>query len=290
MRVRIQPMNDNSANPVIAMIGAGNMSRAIIGGLIARGHPAERLAAADPDPETRDAVAREFGIATHAGNERAVTGADIVVLAVKPQVIDQVTESIAAALAGDCVVVSVAAGVPVSRLRARLGDAAAIVRVMPNTPALRGAGAAGMFAAGCSQAQQRAVRSLFEAIGKVFEIEDEALMDTVTAVSGSGPAYFFALAEALAEAGQAAGLSRETAEGLAAQTATGAGVMLGAGDTPAAELRRRVTSPGGTTAAALETLERNDFAGIVHAAVDAAVQRGRALGGASATGDPRGDS
>lgn len=290
MQVRIQDMNDNSALPVIAMIGAGNMSRAIIGGLIARGHPAERLAAADPDAETRDAVAREFGVATHAENRQAVAGAELVVLAVKPQVIDRVTESIASALRGDCVVVSVAAGVPVSRLRARLGEATAVARVMPNTPALHGAGAAGVFAAGCSQAQQRAVRTLFEAVGKVFEIEDEALMDAVTAVSGSGPAYFFALAEALAEAGQAAGLNRETAEGLAAQTATGAGVMLGAGDAPAAELRRRVTSPGGTTAAALATLERNDFAGIVHAAVDAAVERGRELGGASAAGGPRGDS
>jgi len=272
------------------MIGAGNMSRAIIGGLIARGHPAERLVAADPDPETRSAVADEYGIATPAENNQAVAGADIVVLAVKPQVIDAVTESIAAALPDDCVVVSVAAGIPVSRLRAGLGEDTPIVRVMPNTPALHGTGATGMFAAGCSKAQQHAVRALFEAVGEVFEIDDESLMDAVTAVSGSGPAYFFALAEALAEAGHAAGLDRATAEGLAAQTASGAGVMLGSGDLPAAELRRRVTSPGGTTAAALDTLERHGFAGSVRAAVDAAVSRGRELGGTTAavgTGDDR---
>ncbi|MEX0915818.1 MAG: pyrroline-5-carboxylate reductase, partial [Wenzhouxiangellaceae bacterium] len=209
---------------------------------------------------------------------------DVVVLAVKPQVIDKVAESIASALNARCVVVSVAAGIPVARLRATLGADRAIVRVMPNTPALHGAGATGMFAAdGCSEAQQNAARALFEAVGRVFEVADESLMDAVTAVSGSGPAYFFALAEALADAGRAAGLDEATAEGLAAQTAAGAGVMLGRGDTPAAELRRRVTSPGGTTAAALETLEHNDFARIIHAAVDAAVQRGRELGGTSAS-------
>lgn len=262
------------------MIGAGNMARALIGGLIARGHPATRLVAADPDPDTRAAVAREYGIATFDSNARAAADADVVVLAVKPQVIDAVGKSIASTLAEHCVVVSVAAGTPVARLRATLGEQRAVVRVMPNTPALHGAGATGLFAApGCTESQRDAARTLFQAVGKVFEIEDESLMDVVTAVSGSGPAYFFALAEALADAGRAAGLDRATAEGLAAQTAAGAGAMLAAGDMAAADLRQRVTSPGGTTAAALDTLKQNDFAGIVQMAVDAAVQRGRALGG-----------
>ena len=274
--------NSNNPKPVIAMIGAGKMSSAIIGGLIARDHPAQSLVAADPDAETRRAVADKYGITTHAENARAVAEADIVVLAVKPQVIDSVTVSIAEALPDNCVVVSVAAGIPVSRLREGLGEDRALVRVMPNTPALHGAGATGMYAADCSEPQRRAVRELFQAVGQVFEIDDESLMDAVTAVSGSGPAYFFALAEALAEAGHAAGLDREIAEGLAAQTATGAGVMLGTGDVEAAELRRQVTSPGGTTAAALETLEQHEFSRIVRAAVDAAVRRGRELGGASA--------
>lgn len=264
------------------MIGAGNMARALVGGLIARGHPADRLVAADPDPDTRTAVAREYGIATFETNERAVAGADVVVLGVKPQVINAVGKSIASALDPYCVVVSVAAGIPVARLHAVLGAERAVVRVMPNTPALHGAGATGLYAApGCSAAQRDAARTLFEAVGTVFEIDDEALMDVVTAVSGSGPAYFFALAEALADAGCGAGLDRVTAEGLAAQTAAGAGTMLGTGDTPAAELRRRVTSPGGTTAAALDMFRQKDFAGIVQAAVDAAVRRGRELGGAS---------
>lgn len=285
-------MNDTGNSPRIAMIGAGNMARALIGGLIARGHPAQRLVAADPDPDTRAAVSREHGIETFEANDRAATDADVVVLAVKPQVIDAVGKSIAPALAADCVVVSVAAGTPIARLRASLGADRALVRVMPNTPALHGAGATGLFAApGCTEIQRDAARSLFEAVGRVFEIEDESLMDVVTAVSGSGPAYFFALAEALADAGHAAGLDRDIAEGLAAQTAAGAGAMMAAGDTPAAELRRRVTSPGGTTAAALDMLKQEDFAGIVQTAVDAAVQRGRELGGAPVpNNDSGGDS
>lgn len=285
-------MKDTGNSPRIAMIGAGNMARALIGGLIARGHPAERLVAADPDADTRAAVAREHGIETFEANARAAADADVVVLAVKPQVIDAVGKSIAPALAAHCVVVSVAAGTPITRLRASLGAERALVRVMPNTPALHGAGATGLYAApGCSDAQRDAARNLFQAVGRVFDIEDESLMDVVTAVSGSGPAYFFALAEALADAGRAAGLDRDTAEGLAAQTAAGAGTMLAAGDIPAAELRRRVTSPGGTTAAALDMLEQKDFAGIVQAAVAAAVQRGRELGGGPGpNNDSGGDS
>ena len=290
MRVRIDGMSSSNQYPLIAMIGAGNMARAIIGGLIACGHPAGRLVAADPDTKTRRAVFSEYEIATHAENRQAVAGADVVVLAVKPQVIDTVTEAIARALPDDCVVVSVAAGIPVARLRQGVGADRAVVRVMPNTPALHGAGATGMYAAGCSEKQVQTVRTLFEAVGKVFEIADETLMDAVTAVSGSGPAYFFALAEALAAAGHAAGLDGETAEGLATQTATGSGVMLGTGEATAAELRQRVTSPGGTTAAALEALEKHEFSRIVRAAVDAALQRGRELGGKTTPGDNGGNS
>lgn len=280
-------MNDTGTSPRIALIGAGNMARALIGGLIARGHPAERLVAADPDPDTRHSVMQEYGIATLDANDQAAADADVVVLAVKPQVIDAVGAAIASALAEHCVVVSVAAGIPVARLRATLGAERAVVRAMPNTPALHGAGATGLYAApGCTEVQRDAARTVFQAVGQVFEIEEESLMDVVTAISGSGPAYFFALAESLADAGRVAGLDRATAEGLAAQTAAGAGTMLATGEIPAAELRRRVTSPGGTTAAALEILGQKDFAGIVQAAVDAAIKRGQELGGAS---DPKND-
>ena len=281
-------MSKNGTNHKITMIGAGNMARALIGGLIARHHPADHLAAADPDAKMRQDVAQAYGIRTFEANDRAVSGADVVVLAVKPQVIDEACRSIASALSEDCVVVSVAAGTPVARLRSRLGHDRAVVRVMPNTPALHGAGATGLYAASsCTEAQRDAARAIFEAVGEVFEIQDEALMDVVTAVSGSGPAYFFALAEALAEAGHSAGLDRATAEGLAARTAAGAGTMLTSGGTSAAELRRRVTSPGGTTAAALNVLNHRQFADTVNKAVDAAVQRGKELAGVP---DPNNES
>ncbi|MDT8448645.1 MAG: pyrroline-5-carboxylate reductase [Wenzhouxiangellaceae bacterium] len=263
----------------IATIGAGNMARALIGGLLERGHPREKLLAADPDAGTRDEVADRFGIETLAVNADAAGRAGLVILAVKPQVIDKAAESIAGALNPDTIVVSVAAGTPIARLQRRLGEDQPIVRVMPNTPALYGAGATGLCAsAACSDEQTKAARAVFEAVGKVFEIGDESLMDAVTAVSGSGPAYFFVLAEALAQAGSDAGLARDVAAGLAAQTAAGAGAMLAADEFDAAELRRRVTSPGGTTEAALNALSEAGFGDIVAHAVAAAIARGRELG------------
>lgn len=261
------------------MIGAGNMARALIGGLLDKGHPANRLVAADPDPDTRTAIENDFGIATTGENPHAVADADVVVLAVKPQVIDAVLESVNADVADDAVVVSVAAGIPVARIRRALGNALAIIRVMPNTPALRGVGATGMYAAPeCNAAQRDRARALFEAVGRVFEVPDESLMDAVTAVSGSGPAYFFALTEALANAGRGAGLPDDIARGLATQTAAGAGAMLFGDDIDPSELRRRVTSPGGTTAAALESFARDGLEAMVDRAVRAAVRRGRELG------------
>lgn len=261
------------------MIGAGNMARALIGGLLENDHPAGRLIAADPDPDTRTAIERDFGVEATDDNPHAVANADVVVLAVKPQVIDGVLGSVASNLSHDAVVISVAAGIPVARIRRRLGDQAAIVRVMPNTPALRGLGATGMYAAPqCSAAQRDRARALFEAVGLVFEVQDEALMDAVTAISGSGPAYFFALTEALANAGREAGLPEPIARGLATQTAAGAGAMLTGDEVDPSELRRRVTSPGGTTAAALESFAHDGLDAIVERAVRAAVRRGRELG------------
>lgn len=270
----------NASSPRIALIGAGNMARALIGGLLERGHPPERLVTADPGAQPRRAAADDFGIETTADNRAAARGADLVVLAVKPQVLNDVTAGLAGGLDDDCVVVSIAAGVPIRRVQRGLGGHPAVVRVMPNTPALYGRGASGLCAAsGCSAAQVRRARELFQAVGEVFDIDDEALMDVVTAVSGSGPAYFFALAEALADAGHDAGLDPDIAARLAAQTAAGAGAMLAAGDADAGELRRRVTSPGGTTAAALASFTDSDLAGIVRNAVQAAIERGRELGG-----------
>lgn len=262
----------------IVFIGAGNMARALIGGLAARGRR-QRIIATDPDAGSREAIASELGIETGADNRAAVAGADTVVLAVKPQVIDAVLNELAGAVDGNAVVVSVAAGISVERIQRALGAGQPVVRAMPNTPALYGAGATGLFVAeSCTGDHRNRARSLFEAVGIIAEVDDEALMDSVTAVSGSGPAYFFALTEALTRAGTHAGLAPDTARALAEQTATGAGRMLAESSDDAATLRRRVTSPGGTTAAALECFARGDLDSLVRDAVDAAVRRGRELG------------
>jgi pyrroline-5-carboxylate reductase len=265
--------------PLVAFIGAGNMARALIGGLLDSHHPADRLRAADPGAEARDRAAALGPIEVTSDNAAAAAGADVVVLAVKPQVIDDVAGRLADALDDGALVVSVAAGVPTTRLQRALGGARPVVRAMPNTPALRGLGATGLYASpGCSDAQRAGARAIFEAVGIVVEVDDEALMDVVTAVSGSGPAYFFALAEALADAGEAAGLPRDAARRLADRTAAGAGAMLADGSDDAATLRERVTSPGGTTAAALERFRADGLDALVRRAVDAAVRRGRELG------------
>lgn len=257
------------------------MARALVGGMIARGHRRESVAAADPSNAARDSMQSAFGIRVYTDNQAAVEGADIVILAVKPQLIEGVAAAIGGVLPSGCVVVSVAAGVPIATLRNALGDSRpGLIRVMPNTPALKGVGATGLYAdPDCSTRQRKLVRGVFETVGRVYEIGEESLMDVVTAVSGSGPAYFFALTEALARAGTEAGLAADVAEGLAAQTAAGAGAMLLDSDVDTAELRRRVTSPGGTTEAGLEALDRNGLERIVASAVSAAVRRGRELGG-----------
>ena len=261
------------------MIGAGNMAQALIGGLLRAGHPADALVAADPNPKMRERIQRRFGIQAQTDNADAVANADVIVLAVKPQMMAAVLASIAASIQPGAVVISVAAGIPVASLKQALNPGQAIVRVMPNTPALMGLGATGLFAdQACSEDQRGLAEWIFSAVGEVATIDDEMLMDAVTAVSGSGPAYFFALTEALSEAGIEAGLPPATARLLARQTAAGAGAMLAEKDADAATLRRQVTSPGGTTAAALEAFEQQHLKSVVNTAVQAAVARGRQLG------------
>ena len=255
------------------------MARALVGGLVAADHAADAITVADPDADQRAALARDTGVRTQADNRAAVSTQRVVVLAVKPQVMDRVLEDIAPALGRQTVVVSIAAGVTLTRLEAALGRDRAIVRAMPNTPALFGAGMTGLVAnPACSRDDRNLAEQIFSAAGDIAWLDDEALMDVVTAVSGSGPAYFFALTEHLAEAGTSAGLAPELAARLARQTAVGAGVMLNHSDLDAGELRRRVTSPGGTTAAALAQLADDGLKQLVDRAVDAGVRRGRELG------------
>ena len=264
----------------IAFIGGGNMARALIGGLLRAGVSATALRVADPAPD-RAALAALGPVALADDNPSAAHGAKVVVLAVKPQVMAAACAAITAAVqAGRPLIVSVAAGVRSADLDAWLGGGCAIVRCMPNTPALLGAGATGMVANAAVDAAQRATAErIMACVGIVEWIPDESLMDAVTALSGSGPAYFLQLVEHLEDAAVTLGLPRASARRLAVQTGLGAMRMAAESALEPAALRRQVTSPGGTTAAALAAFEAGGFATLVARALQAARDRGRALGG-----------
>ncbi len=259
----------------ITFIGAGNMASSIIGGLVESGHPASAIRAADPSAENLARLQSIAAIDTYSDNAAAVAGADVVILAVKPQVMGEVLQGIAsAAAASQAVVISIAAGITCASMQGRLGANAAIVRCMPNTPALLGAGASGLYATPAVSAQQRATAaSILAAVGVVEWVASEAELDAVTALSGSGPAYFFLFMEAMIDAGCELGLARETATKLAQQTALGAARMALESDVDLIELRRRVTSPGGTTQAAVESFEASGVREVVAGAMQAAASR-----------------
>lgn len=267
----------------VAFIGGGNMARSLVGGAVSAGHDPATLRIADPDAATRDALAADFGVATFATAAEAVDGAGTWVFAVKPQVMRAVAAPLAGAAAtARPLVVSVAAGITSAQLDAWLGGGHAVVRAMPNTPALLRAGATGLFANDrVDEAGRARAESLLSSAGYTAWIADEALMDAVTAVSGSGPAYVFLLAEAMAAAAEAQGLPAGTAADLVGRTLLGASRMLvESGDAPAT-LRRRVTSPGGTTEAAIARFEDGGLRALVADAIDAATRRGRDLSAAN---------
>lgn len=268
--------------PRIAFIGAGNMAASLIGGLRAQGVPAERIRASDPSAEQRARLGAEHGIFLCAENAEAVAGADVVVLAVKPQVMKPVCQALAPSLTGNPLIVSIAAGIPCASLEQWLGSSSAekpaIVRCMPNTPALLRQGVSGLFANARVSPEQRAqAEQLLSAVGVVLWLDEEKLIDAVTAVSGSGPAYFFLLIEAMTAAGEQLGLPRETAAQLTLQTALGAARMATESDVDAAELRRRVTSPNGTTEAAIKAFQAGGFETLVQQALNAAAARSAEL-------------
>jgi pyrroline-5-carboxylate reductase len=272
-------MNDTS----IAFIGGGNMARSLVGGLVARDTPAADIRVAEPVAALRDGLRRDFGVAVFAEGVDAAADAATWVLAVKPQVLRGVCESLAPlARASRPLVVSIAAGITSEQLQRWLGGDVAVVRCMPNTPALLGAGVTGLYANPQVDAtgRQRA-EALLAAAGETVWLTDEAKMDAVTAVSGSGPAYVFLLAEAMQAAAIAEGLPADAARTLVLQTILGAARMLTEGDADAGELRRRVTSPGGTTQAAIESFEAGGLVALVARAIDAATRRGRELSAAN---------
>ena len=263
----------------IAFIGGGNMARSLVGGLVADGMPAARLQVAEPDPARRAALEQEFGIRTSADNAAAAATADVLVLAVKPQVMPGVARELSGPLAGrGALVISIAAGIRNADLARWLAGAAAVIRAMPNTPALLGCGATVLCAGpGARTIHREQAEAIMRSVGSVSWVEDEAQMDAVTALSGSGPAYFFLLTEAMADAAAGLGLAPELARLLAVETALGAARMAIESDDDIAALRRRVTSPGGTTEAALEALEAGGFRALVAGALARAEARSREL-------------
>jgi pyrroline-5-carboxylate reductase len=263
----------------IAFVGSGNMTMSLAGGLRAAGVPGEEIVVADPVPGQVTRLVREHDVRGAAGNAEAASGADVVVLAVKPQDMAAAAAEIAPALARrSVVVVSIAAGIRLASLAGWLGSDTAIVRSMPNRPALIGAGITAAVANERTDAPQRgAAERVLAAAGSVVWLDDERLLDAVTAVSGSGPAYFFLLMEAIEAAGTSLGLPATIARQLAVQTALGAGRMAAEGSDPPAALREQVTSTGGTTAAALAVLEGADLRGIFDRAIAAAARRSAEL-------------
>lgn len=261
--------------PSISFIGAGNMASSIIGGLIKQGFDASKLMASDPFPTSLERLNKATGIATTDNNATAISQADIVVLAVKPQVMKTVALEIAPAIqVKQPLIISIAAGIEIDSLQNWLGGKLAIVRCMPNTPALVQTGATGLFAnERVSDIQKQQAMSILEAIGIAEWFNSEAELDAVTAISGSGPAYFFLLMEAMQSTALKLGLSEQQAKSLTLQTALGAAKMALESDVDAAELRRRVTSPAGTTEAAINSMQADGFEAVVEKALTAARDR-----------------
>jgi len=268
----------DTTNTPIGFIGAGNMASALIGGLLENGF--KQIAACDPFPPALEALKERFAsVSTSDSSQTIATSCDVIILAVKPQVLGAVCQGLAQQLKErKPLIISIAAGITLPALESWLGKDTPIIRCMPNTPALVGLGATGLYAnQPVSSKQKQLGGDILNAVGLSVWLNNEAELDAVTALSGSGPAYYFLMIEAMIKAGENLGLSTETARTLALQTALGASTMATQSDDDAAELRRKVTSPGGTTEQAILSFQNNDFEKIVEAALKAAADRSVSL-------------
>ena len=260
----------------LTFLGSGNIARAIIGGLVANGTSPASITAADPMPAAL-AEAEKMGVNTSSNNSQAIDDADVVLISVKPNVVRELATEIETTV-GERLVVSVAAGITTSSLRSWLGPAPAIIRCMPNTPALVQSGITGLFAATGVRDEQRVIAGdIMSAVGSVIWVDKETELDAVTAISGSGPAYFFYVMEAMQEAAISLGLDAEVARKLVVETALGAAKIVHLNEEGLEEHRRRVTSPGGTTEAAIQSLADNDLKGIFAEAISKAHTRSMEL-------------
>jgi len=266
-------------NYSIGFIGGGNMAASIIGGLINDGFPAANISVAEPNDAARGQLSANLGIRTESDNTVISSNVDVLVLAVKPQVLKEVSQQVASIIqAKQPLVISIVAGIRSSDISSWLGGNAAIVRSMPNTPSLVQSGATGLFAnAQVSETQREQAESILRAVGITVWLENEQLIDAVTALSGSGPAYIFYVIEAMENAGVELGLDANTARHLAVQTAFGASKLaLESAEDPAV-LRKKVTSPGGTTERALDSLRDSGLDSMFLNAMQAASDRAAEL-------------
>ena len=263
---------------VIGFIGAGNMAYALIKGLLSNGFDAQNINVSDSNNELRIKRKSELNITTYPDNTSLLHNSDVVVFAVKPQVLSLVCLQLKNKVKPSHLFVSIVAGIRSSDINRWLGGNFALVRTMPNTPALFQSGVTGLFANELvSSQQQELVTSILSSVGECFWVNDEKLIDAITAISGSGPAYFFLLMQSITQAAIALGLDEKTANSLSIQTSLGASLMATKSGKDSKTLRAEVTSPNGTTQAAIESFQDQNFEGIVAAATRAAYNRAREL-------------
>lgn len=266
----------------IAFVGAGKMASSLIAGMVAMGIDGGRISASARRLEQRELLKSRYGVDVHSNASESVVGADVVILSVKPQLAGSTCREIAPNLSDDALIVSIMAGVPISSLLAWLNSSRSsvrpIVRCMPNTPASIGLGMTALYAdAAVSSAQKECTYKLMSAVGRAIWVGEECQFDAITALSGSGPAYAYLLMEAMIDAGRALGLPTELAEVLTRQTILGAAHLATDQGLALGELRRQVTSPGGTTEAAINLLQENGFNSLMERAVHAAALRSAEL-------------
>ncbi len=258
----------------IGFIGAGNMAYAIISGLINNGINADQLKISDTNESLLSLRREEFNLEVFTDNVELVSHCDVVILAVKPQVLSAVCHELQSSLNNDALIISIAAGVKSHDIDRWLGRDKSIVRTMPNTPALLNQGITGLFANDkVSDKQKEIATHILNAVGQSLWVESEDMLDAVTALSGSGPAYIFLMIESMTKAGVALGLEEKTAEQLSIQTVLGAGMMAKVSNNSPHELRQNVTSPNGTTQAAIESFQDQNFEAVVSHAIRAAFDR-----------------
>ena len=264
-----------TAPKMVFIGGAGNMAGAVIGGLVASGYPADSIVATGRDEQKLADFAARTGVQVTTDNPAAVAGADVLVLSVKPQMMKALCESIAGLVSDrKPLVITLAAGIPLAAYQRWLGAGVPVVRAMPNTPALVGTGVTGLYAgAGVDESQRQIAQEMAEAVGIAIWVEEEAGIDQVIAVSGSGPAYYFQFMESMIDAAEKAGMPRGDAERLTLQTALGAAKLAAASNVDVVQLKRNVMSPNGTTERAIQRFQKGGLPQLVEEAMRDCAER-----------------